>query len=198
MNQFNVKICWILRRMSSQTRRKETKIKETRGKKRSGLVKTLKREVNGKVGESSFSFVETVGTIKNGWYSINKLLYFGREMLVPHSFRFVNLFLFFSFDSEPLSMSRHDDYEIGRLPWIYCDRRWRRNKHVGFHLLHGNSFCPQRTCCLSVLVFNVRANIVFSESRRKKSLRVITLEPSPISMFIHETYYIVKLSVFSY
>lgn len=66
MNQFNVKICWILRRMSSQTRRKETKIKETRGKKRSGLVKTLKREVNGKVGESSFSFVETVGTIKNG------------------------------------------------------------------------------------------------------------------------------------
>lgn len=62
--------------MSSQTRRKETKIKETRGKKRSGLVKTLKREVNGKVGESSFSFVETVGTIKNGWYSINKLLFF--------------------------------------------------------------------------------------------------------------------------
>lgn len=52
--------------MSSQTRRKEAKIKGTRGKKRSGLVKTLKREVNGKVGESSFSFVETVGTIKNG------------------------------------------------------------------------------------------------------------------------------------
>lgn len=34
-------------------------------------------------------------------------------MLVPRSFRFVNLFLFFFFDSEPLSMSRHDAMKLG-------------------------------------------------------------------------------------